>query len=82
MDKNEFDTQLQADGYRKLRRRRWRRGQPTKDMVRVRGLMLAGAFTVIQEASQRRIARGGIHSRETSIRRGRHEGAQILVGQY
>lgn len=87
MDKNEFDAGLRADGYSEIE---------TKTLVprpaneahghhyAVRGLVLAGAFTVIEGGKPTtygpgevfEVAAGCAHSEEIGA-----EGAQILVGR-
>jgi len=87
MDKNEFDAQLRADGYTEIETKTLAprpanegHGHP----YAVRGLVLAGAFTVIQDTKSTTyrpgeafaVAAGIAHSEEV-----RREGAQILVGR-
>ena len=87
MDKNEFDAKLRADGYREIetksvtpRPANEGHGHP----FAVRGLVLAGAFTVIQDSKATtyrpgevfKVAAGHVHSEEVGP-----EGAQILVGR-
>jgi quercetin dioxygenase-like cupin family protein len=87
MDKNEFDAELRADGYTEIetkavtpRPANEGHGHP----YAVRGLVLAGAFTVIQDSKSTTyqpgevlmVAAGRVHSEEVGT-----EGAQILVGR-
>jgi hypothetical protein len=87
MDKDEFDAQLRADGYTEietksvgLRLANEGHGHP----YAVRGIVLAGAFTVIQDNKSMTyrpgevfmVAAGKVHSEEVGI-----EGTQILVGR-
>jgi quercetin dioxygenase-like cupin family protein len=87
MEKNEFDAQLSADGYSEIetkavtpRPANEGHGHP----YAVRGLVLAGAFTVIEESKSTTyrpgevftVAAGRVHSEEVG-----KEGAQILVGR-
>jgi quercetin dioxygenase-like cupin family protein len=87
MDKNEFDAQLRADGYTEIetkavapRPANEGHGHP----YAVRGLVLAGAFTVVQDTKSTTyrpgevfmVAAGRVHSEEVGP-----EGAQILVGR-
>ena len=87
MDKDEFDAQLRADGYTEietkslsLRPANEGHGHP----FAVRGLVLAGAFTVIQDGKSTTylpgqvftVAAGDAHSEEVGV-----DGTQILVGR-
>lgn len=87
MDKNEFDAQLRADGYTEIetksvapRPANEGHGHP----FAVRGLVLAGAFTVIQGSTSMTyrpgevftVAAGHMHSEEVGT-----DGAEILVGR-
>lgn len=87
MDKNEFDAQLRADGYTDIetkavapRPANEGHGHP----YAVRGLVLTGAFTVIQDSTSTTylpgqvfmVAAGLVHSEEVG-----KDGAQLLVGR-
>lgn len=87
MDKNEFEAQSKAGGYTEFqtkvldpRKANDRHGHP----YAVRGLVLAGAFTVIEDDKSTSyhpgevftVAAGRVHSEEIGT-----EGAQILVGR-
>lgn len=87
MDKSEFDAQLRADGYTEIETKSVApkpanegHGHP----FAVRGLVLSGAFTVIQDGTSTTyrtgevfmVAPGREHSEEVGT-----EGAQILVGR-
>jgi quercetin dioxygenase-like cupin family protein len=87
MDKNEFEAQLRADGYTEIETKALA-ARPANDghghHYAVRGLVLAGAFTVIQDSTPRTyrpgevftVAAGCAHSEEVGT-----EGAQMLVGR-
>ena len=87
MDKSEFDAQLKADGYTEIETKSVA-PKPANEAhghaFGVRGLVLAGAFTVIQDGTSRTykpgevfvVAPGCEHSEEVGA-----EGAQILVGR-
>ena len=87
MDKSEFDAQLRADGYTEIETKAVS-PKPANDAhghaFAVRGLVLAGAFTVIQDGTSTTyrpgevfmVAPGREHSEEVGT-----EGAQILVGR-
>ena len=87
MDKTEFDTQLRADGYTEIETKAVA-PRPANEghghSYAVRGLVLAGAFTVIQESKSTTyrpgevftVEAGQVHSEEVGM-----EGAQILVGR-
>ena len=87
MDKGEFDAQLRADGYIEIETKSLNprpanegHGHP----FAVRGLVLAGAFTVVQGGQSTTylpgqvftVAAGDAHSEEVGV-----VGAQILVGR-
>jgi quercetin dioxygenase-like cupin family protein len=87
MNKSEFDAQLRADGYTEIETKSVA-PKPANDShghgFAVRGLVLAGAFTVIQDGISTTyrpgevfmVAPGREHSEEVGA-----EGAQILVGR-
>lgn len=87
MDKDEFDAKLRADGYSEIETKSVA-PRPANDghghPFAVRGLVLAGAFTVIQDSKSTTyrpgevfmVAAGHVHSEEVGP-----EGAQILVGR-
>jgi len=87
MDKNEFEAQLRADGYTEIESKTLAL-RPANDghghHYAVRGLVLAGAFTVIEGGKPTTyrpgqvfaVAAGCVHSEEVGT-----EGAQILVGR-
>ena len=87
MDKNEFDVQLRTEGYTQIelkvlapRPANEGHGHP----YAVRGLVLAGAFTIIEGSKPTTygpgevftVAAGCVHSEEVGT-----EGAEILVGR-
>jgi quercetin dioxygenase-like cupin family protein len=87
MDKDEFDARLRADGYTEIETKSLNprpanegHGHP----FAVRGLVLAGAFTVVQGGQSTTylpgqvftVAAGDAHSEEVGM-----DGAQILVGR-
>ncbi|MFM9845992.1 MAG: hypothetical protein ACKVP3_02390 [Hyphomicrobiaceae bacterium] len=87
MDKSEFDAKLRADGYTEIETKSVA-PRPANDghghAFAIRGLVLAGAFTVIQGSKPTTyrpgevfmVAAGHVHSEEVGP-----EGAQILVGR-
>ena len=87
MDKNEFDAQLRADGYTEIETKSLD-ARPANEghghAFAVRGLVLAGAFTVVQAGTSTTyrpgevfmVGAGQVHSEEVGP-----EGAQILVGR-
>jgi quercetin dioxygenase-like cupin family protein len=87
VDKNEFATQLRADGYTEIESKTLPL-RPANDghghHFAVRGLVLDGAFTVIEGGKPTTyrpgqvfaVAAGCVHSEEVGT-----EGAQILVGR-
>lgn len=87
MDKDAFDSRLRADGYTEIEAKSVG-PRPANDAhdhpFAVRGLVLAGAFTVIQDGETTTyrpgevfmVAAGRVHSEEVGP-----EGAQILVGR-
>jgi quercetin dioxygenase-like cupin family protein len=87
MDKNEFDAQLRADGYSEIETKSVA-PKPANDAhghaFAVRGLVLSGAFTIIQDGTATTYMPGEVfmvvpgckHSEEVGA-----EGAQILVGR-
>ena len=87
MDKSEFDPQLRADGYTEIETKLVA-PKPANDAhghpFAVRGLVLSGAFTVIQDGTSTTYKAGEVFvvalGREHSEGVGT-EGAQILVGR-
>lgn len=87
MDKDEFAAQLRSDGYSEIETKAIA-SRPANEghghSYAVRGLVLAGAFTVIQDQKPTTyrpgeifaVPAGCVHSEEVGA-----EGAQILVGR-
>jgi len=87
MDKDEFAAQLRSDGYSEIETKTVAQRQANEGHghpYAVRGLVLAGAFTVIQDNRPTTyrpgevfaVAAGRVHSEEVGA-----EGARILVGR-